>query len=84
MNIARKNITYSVQPIQGIKQIYQEGETVRIVFRGTDSGMIDLRNSTLNFRLNMPVIPTGNGGAATVGTFNAACPNDTVASIFQV
>jgi len=53
------------------------------VFRGTDSGMIDLRNSTLNFRLNMPAIPMlGGGGVADVGSYNAACPNDTVASIF--
>jgi len=50
---------------------------VRIVYRGADSGLIDLRHSTLNFKLNMP-------DADATATLNAACPNDTVASLFQV
>ena len=50
---------------------------MRIVYRGADSGLIDLRHSTLNFKLNMP-------DADATATLNAACPNDTVASLFQV
>jgi hypothetical protein len=42
--------------------------------------MIDLRNSTLNFKLNMPENPA----TTVIGSKNAPCPNDTVASLFQV